>query len=346
MTLAEKLRELRAVKGLTQEAVAEHLSVSAQTVSKWERGLLAPDIMLLPRLAILYETSLDALFEMDALRGDVKREEFVSRLRDLSRAGDREGVYQLLLRQIELTPDDFTYYPDIFTEVRKMDTLDERRIARMLRLCEYVDRHCRDDRVRNEIHMHTAFICHRSTDPKMRKKALLYLDKLPLMRHNKETQAPHFLEGHEREQQLKWNVLRMIDVAECALRFLIREDMPPDEKLSYYRQGLALYNTVLGEGYGGFWDGPRLFDYRHIASICLAMGRREEAEEAVAAILHLLALHTLSPDERPVSPIVPDPAPEGYPGPDRILRIAVEDFLADGILAEYHEAIRRAYMRD
>ena len=39
MNLNEKLRELRHKSGLTQEAVAEHLSISAQTVSKWERGV-------------------------------------------------------------------------------------------------------------------------------------------------------------------------------------------------------------------------------------------------------------------------------------------------------------------
>lgn len=49
-----KLQKLRHAKGWTQETVAERLGVTAQTVSKWERGLLSPDISLLPKIALLY----------------------------------------------------------------------------------------------------------------------------------------------------------------------------------------------------------------------------------------------------------------------------------------------------
>ena len=44
MALKDQLKELRAARGMTQETVAEELGVSSQTVSKWERGLLSPDI--------------------------------------------------------------------------------------------------------------------------------------------------------------------------------------------------------------------------------------------------------------------------------------------------------------
>ena len=37
--LKDKLREMRQERSLTQEAVSELLGVSAQTVSKWERGV-------------------------------------------------------------------------------------------------------------------------------------------------------------------------------------------------------------------------------------------------------------------------------------------------------------------
>ena len=62
-----KLQKLRHAKGWTQEIVAERLGVTAQTVSKWERGLLSPDISLLPKIALLYQCSIDSLFDMDLI---------------------------------------------------------------------------------------------------------------------------------------------------------------------------------------------------------------------------------------------------------------------------------------
>ena len=65
MKLNERLKHLRMQQNLTQEQVAEHLCVSSQSVSKWERGLVQPDLQMLPRLAILYHTSTDALLGMN-----------------------------------------------------------------------------------------------------------------------------------------------------------------------------------------------------------------------------------------------------------------------------------------
>ena len=45
--LGERFRQAREGRGLTQEALAEELHVSRQTVSNWERGKTLPDIQSL-----------------------------------------------------------------------------------------------------------------------------------------------------------------------------------------------------------------------------------------------------------------------------------------------------------
>ena len=45
------IAELRKEKGLTQKQLAERLHVTDKAVSKWERGLNFPDLMLLDSLS-------------------------------------------------------------------------------------------------------------------------------------------------------------------------------------------------------------------------------------------------------------------------------------------------------
>ena len=66
MNLGESLLNARKSKGLTQEAAAEKLGVSRQTVSKWETGETLPDIRQSKRLAVLYGMTLDELIDFDA----------------------------------------------------------------------------------------------------------------------------------------------------------------------------------------------------------------------------------------------------------------------------------------
>ena len=59
--IAEKLVELRAFKGVTQEDVAKSLSVSNKTISKWENGASMPDLPMLVALSKYYGITTDAL---------------------------------------------------------------------------------------------------------------------------------------------------------------------------------------------------------------------------------------------------------------------------------------------
>ena len=57
----DNLVQLRKLHGLSQEDLADQLSVSRQTVSKWETGDSLPDIEKSRILADLFEVSLDDL---------------------------------------------------------------------------------------------------------------------------------------------------------------------------------------------------------------------------------------------------------------------------------------------
>lgn len=51
--MKDTLHTLRQKKNVTQEALANHLGITPQSVGKWERGEWFPDITLLPNIAII-----------------------------------------------------------------------------------------------------------------------------------------------------------------------------------------------------------------------------------------------------------------------------------------------------
>lgn len=74
--LGDRIRAHRLQRGFTQNHIASALNVTAQAVSKWERGENAPDLFLMPSLAALLNTSVDTLLgyehrTMRAVEGSV-----------------------------------------------------------------------------------------------------------------------------------------------------------------------------------------------------------------------------------------------------------------------------------
>lgn len=65
MNLGNSLFHARKKCGFSQEAVAEKLGVSRQTISKWETDETVPDIYQSKKMARLYNISLDDLIEFD-----------------------------------------------------------------------------------------------------------------------------------------------------------------------------------------------------------------------------------------------------------------------------------------
>ena len=65
MTLGQRLYDMRKLKGLSQERVAEILGVTRQTISKWETDQTTPDFDKIIPLCELYNISTDELLKGD-----------------------------------------------------------------------------------------------------------------------------------------------------------------------------------------------------------------------------------------------------------------------------------------
>lgn len=89
MSIRQNIRELRRQQGLTQEQVAQRLGVSAPAVNKWEKGVSCPDIALLPALARLLKTDVNALLDFEE---ELTRQEVAEFVNQLATQGMQVGV--------------------------------------------------------------------------------------------------------------------------------------------------------------------------------------------------------------------------------------------------------------
>ena len=65
MNLGDNIQYLRKVNNITQEEMAERLSVSRQTISKWEMGQAYPEIPKLVIIGDMFHCKVDELLKQD-----------------------------------------------------------------------------------------------------------------------------------------------------------------------------------------------------------------------------------------------------------------------------------------
>ena len=103
MNIGEKISQLRRERGMTQEMLAEQLMVSAQAISKWERGVANPDLEQIPRIAKLFDISTDELLGLTPPRAAEseleKRVASLERLLEMLTAKDDNASREIMLRQ-------------------------------------------------------------------------------------------------------------------------------------------------------------------------------------------------------------------------------------------------------
>ena len=299
MELKDKLKKLRLERGMTQEAAADFLGVSAQTVSKWERGLLSPYIGLLPRIALLYQCTIDSLFDMGSVWSIEHRQKFRAEIHRLYEQKDWEGIYQAWIREIERDPDAYRNYPDVMLHVFRKKLYDRDHVEKMISLADRAEKRCTNDDIRNEIYRVMLQICSESDDRKIREKGKYYYGRLPLLRHSREIYAKYGTDGEEYRAQIRRNLLYLADLSECSVRQLILPDMPPEEKLYYYQKAAAILEIVLDGTCAGLYDPPLLSNYARIAALHASLGRRDLAAQVIDRIRRALEKHMTGEREGP-----------------------------------------------
>ncbi|MBQ8333015.1 MAG: helix-turn-helix transcriptional regulator [Clostridia bacterium] len=312
MELKDRLREWRIRNDLTQEKAAEKLNVAPQTVSKWERGILAPDVTLIPRIAMLYHTSADELLGMNELLEENAEEKFNLRLNQLHREGKWMECAELLEQEIGHQPDKFELYSTLTGLVRQKKIYDASGIRRLMRLAERVELFCRNNDIRAAVCKNMMLICKDSGDETIRKSAVVYRDQLPSVYASRELYGVYCLEGAPKENQLKANAYVLADFLEITIRSMITDDKTDEEKMELYIRAAQCYELIQMDPVRytvGSLEVQMLYNLGHAAQLAFQLGLTERARDLLEKIrINLEGWHG---NNRKQSPLIFNAHPRG-----------------------------------
>ena len=85
-TLGMMIASLRKEKRMTQIELAEKMGVTDKAVSKWERDLDCPDVSTLPKLAEVFDISVDELMQCKAESQNEKKKDFTPMIHMIMKA--------------------------------------------------------------------------------------------------------------------------------------------------------------------------------------------------------------------------------------------------------------------
>lgn len=101
--IGKRIRELRYVRNLTQEELAQNLNITAQSVSKWENGIGMPDISQVVPIAHFFGVSTDYLF---GIEGNVITDEITLIIDNATAKSSYREEYAVLKEALERYPGD------------------------------------------------------------------------------------------------------------------------------------------------------------------------------------------------------------------------------------------------
>jgi transcriptional regulator with XRE-family HTH domain len=118
MLFANRLKELRKDKGLTQDDMANFLCVKRQTYSAYERQISLPDIIILDKLSNFFGVSVDYLL------GKTNYKKIINELSASESIVVDESQKELLKKNDDLSPEyqaELKKYADLLKIKQSMD---------------------------------------------------------------------------------------------------------------------------------------------------------------------------------------------------------------------------------
>ena len=266
--LGENLKNLRKSMGITQESFANHLGVSFQAVSKWERNESYPDITILPEIADFFSVTLEDLLGVNR---EEKEKEIKKQLCIYDNLpANKDERWNLISSLKEKFPNDYRVllrymsYHIHFEDKYECDSI-------VRSIYENIINNCTDDDVRICAKRH--IVQHYMDMAKDKESGITYediekvLSSMPNMRDGKDFVAcylynEYYPKHYDYCKEAIEEILELLNVAinnsfmwdYSVENSAIKEDNYIDYNINLLKEMNAIFNMFYDDNYGRQWQ--------------------------------------------------------------------------------------------
>ncbi len=298
MTIGATIKKLRRQRDITQEQLAEYLSVSPQAVSQWETDKTAPDISQLPALANVFGITTDRLLGVDITKNNEKIKAIIDEAKAYYAKAQFESAIPVLENGLREFPRSF----ELMNELSEhLACLGKNREA--IELCNKILAECTDDSIRYETMQRRIFAYNNSGD---HKKAIEIANNCPPAWMTREDSLMLLL---KKDENAKENLQFYAQF--CLGRLMIclselgndKSSYSDDDRLKLLQQSIDVGETVYCDGDSTYFSDMIARAYKDMADI---YARRGDSESTLLclenAVRHTVRFLTYSFDSVHTSP--------------------------------------------
>ena len=289
--LSEQLKKLRKEKGNTQEELANHLGISTQAVSKWERDEGFPDIALLPSIALYYNVSVDDLLGV----GKVEQQKRIKEMRDknmeLFRAGKSAERVALTREMHKEFPNDLEIVFDLMYALYAENC--DKNADEIIECGKRILDESTDNTLRGGAIQCLCFTYYDSKkDSEAAKK---YAEMADSFNVSKEELMPHILEGEEAVRYCQRNIMHLVQMIGVRTYVMVRKGgFTPEQAIEAYNFVIGCYKLLYPDGNCGFYHVRFSEFYEHLAYNYMLLDLEQQALDCLEeAVKHGIKFDTL-----------------------------------------------------
>lgn len=287
MSFGNIIKKLRSDRNMTQEQLAEVLSISAQAVSRWETNIALPDISLLPILANFFDVTTDFLLEVDASSREKEIESLSEAAREYTTNGQWSKGVEILRKAIRKYPSAYKLSHELasalYCSPQETDTISDEHYEKLLQevvsLEENVLENSKDTELRHDA---IQLLCYAYPKLNMPEKAESLANTMPYAHQCREDLLVSVSDKTKRYRYQQEAILTHLQLMLSGITFncapLDDNTKPytPEELILLNKKVIDILNIIFEDKNYGFFKQKIAWTYLDIAWFYAKINNRNE----------------------------------------------------------------------